>query len=192
VVGSPRGRKAYTVAIIAFQVRSAHYPGATREPFDKLGPGLGEPDGSWTTEVSGAPTRGKRMVCHKRGNSETEVGRTLNADERTHTDDEPGKELTGSRSRQRKPCPDMEGRISKADGCLLSALTAGNSEGASKEAFAEAALFGTNRHCLKSPVRLSVTGRGKPHAGMCVQRRLACSAGDSPVGVKNQQHWGKG
>jgi len=78
----------------------------------------------------------------------------------------------------------MEGRISKADGCLLSALTAGNSEGASKEAFAEAALFGTNRHCLKSPVRLSVTGRGKPHAGMCVQRRLACSAGDSPVGVK--------
>ena len=27
-------------------------------------------------------------------------------------------------------------------------------------------------------------GAGKPHAGMCVQRRLACSAGDSPVGVK--------
>ncbi len=27
-------------------------------------------------------------------------------------------------------------------------------------------------------------GAGKPHAGMCVQRRLVCSAGDSPVGVK--------
>ncbi len=26
--------------------------------------------------------------------------------------------------------------------------------------------------------------QGNPHAGLCVQRRLACSAGDSPVGVK--------
>ena len=25
---------------------------------------------------------------------------------------------------------------------------------------------------------------GKPHVRLCVQRRLACSAGDSPVGVK--------
>ncbi len=59
----------------------------------------------------------------------------------------------------------MEGRTNKAN------LTAGNSEGASKEAFAEARLS-------EEP------GAGKPHAGLCVQRRLACSAGGSPVGVK--------
>ena len=32
-----------------------------------------------------AATQGKRMVCHKRGNPETEVGRTLNEDEQTDT-----------------------------------------------------------------------------------------------------------
>ncbi len=47
---------------------------------------LGDPGGSWTTEVSGASTQGKRMVCHRRGNPETEVGRTLNADEQTHAE----------------------------------------------------------------------------------------------------------
>jgi len=61
----------------------------------------------------------------------------------------------------------MEGRINEADGCLLSALTAGDSEGASREAFAEAALFGTNRRCLKSPVQPVRKDRRRPHAGAC-------------------------
>jgi hypothetical protein len=46
---------------------------------------LGDPDSSWTQCVSGASEQEKRMVCHERGNPDTEVGRTLNPDERTLT-----------------------------------------------------------------------------------------------------------
>ena len=52
---------------------------------------LGDPGGSWTKEVSGASAQEKRKMCHKRGNPETEVGRTLNGDERTHTNRVPGR-----------------------------------------------------------------------------------------------------
>jgi len=73
-------------------------------PFDKLTAtspatstrggrtGLGDPGGSWTTEVSGASAQGKWMVCHRRRNPETEVGRTLNGDEQTHTNGVPGRQ----------------------------------------------------------------------------------------------------
>jgi len=78
-----------------------------------------------------------------------------------------GKGRTGSRSLQRKPCPDMEGRINKAN------LTAGNSDDASGEVFAEARL-------PEEP------GGGKPLSfgqGRRAARRDLCGgrAGDCPL-----------
>jgi hypothetical protein len=63
-----------------------------------------DPGGSWTSKVSGATAQGKRMVCHKRGNPETEVGRTLNVDEQTHTNDEPGRLPRPKRRREAEGC----------------------------------------------------------------------------------------
>jgi len=140
---------------------------------------LGDPGDSWATGERGASRQGIRIMSNERGNPETEVGRTLNVDERTRTNegqvgrtarkgegrpkiaresdqlivlrdgraDHKGKGLAGSRSPQRKPCPDMECRNSKAN------LTAGNSGGVSEGAFAESRLS-------EEP------GAGKPHAGI--------------------------
>ena len=46
---------------------------------------LGDPGDSWTAEVSGALAQGIRMLSHEKGNPDTEVSRTLNVDEQTHT-----------------------------------------------------------------------------------------------------------
>ena len=58
-----------------------------------------------------------------------------------------GKGLTGSRSPQRKPCPDMQGRVSKAN------LPVGNSK---------------DKLMLSAEARLSEEpGAVVPHAGIC-------------------------
>ena len=44
------------------------------------------------------------MVCHERGNPETEVGRTLNVDEQTHTNDGPGRLSRPKRRREAEGC----------------------------------------------------------------------------------------
>jgi len=41
------------------------------------------PGSSWTPEANGASTQEIRIMSHERGNPDTEVGRTLNEDERT-------------------------------------------------------------------------------------------------------------
>ena len=65
---------------------------------------LGDPGGSWTWGVSGAFGQEKRMVCHERGNPETEVGRTLNSDERTFTTDGTGRQYRPKRLRDAEGC----------------------------------------------------------------------------------------
>ena len=67
---------------------------------------LGDPGGSWTWGVSGAFGQEKRMVCHERGNPETEVGRTLNVDEQTHMNDGSGRL---SRPKRRREAEDSQG-----------------------------------------------------------------------------------
>jgi len=62
-----------------------------RNPSASLRTGLGDSGGSWGSKECGASAQGKRMVCHKRGNPETEVGQTLKVDGQTHTNDEPGR-----------------------------------------------------------------------------------------------------
>jgi len=59
---------------------------------------LGDPGGSWTPQVSGASMQGKRMVCHRRGNLETKVGRTLNV-EQPHWKDKAGRPSRPRRKR---------------------------------------------------------------------------------------------
>ena len=53
---------------------------------------LGDPGSSWTLEASEASTQEIRILSHERGNPDTEVGRTLNVDERTLADDGPGRQ----------------------------------------------------------------------------------------------------
>jgi len=65
---------------------------------------LGDPGGSWVLQVSGASAQEKRIVCHKRGNPETEVGRTLNADEQTRTSRRPGRLSHPKRRRDAESC----------------------------------------------------------------------------------------
>jgi hypothetical protein len=79
----------------------AHYgecseglPGSTKSVgcVERNARNLGDPSGSWTPKMSGASTQEKRIVCHIRGNPETEVGRTLNVDEQTRVEGGPGRQ----------------------------------------------------------------------------------------------------
>jgi len=142
---------------------------------------LGDPGSSWVIGSGESVAQEIRILSHKRGNPETEVGRTLNAalkpgegesgrlleakrraprtaGESDHLivlrdgrADHRGKGVTGIRSLQRKHCADVKGRISSAN------LTAGDSDdgrGIPPRPSAEASI-------PEEP------GARKPHAGIC-------------------------
>lgn len=65
---------------------------------------LGDPGSSWTPKVSGASRQEIRMLSHERGNPETEVGRTLNVDERTLAEGGSGRLTHPKRRREAEDC----------------------------------------------------------------------------------------
>jgi len=71
-----------------------------RNPSATLRTGLGDPGDTWTAEVSRASTQDIWITSHERGNPETEVGQTLNEDERVRKDRGSGRQTRPKRRRE--------------------------------------------------------------------------------------------
>ena len=81
-------------------------PGSTKSVgcVERNARNLGDPGSSWTLKESRASTQEIRILSHRRGNPETEVGRTLNEDERTQTEGGPGRQTRPKRRREADDC----------------------------------------------------------------------------------------